>query len=91
MKDTDQKENLTDEIVDIISMAPWWICFILAALSYIITDHFSSEVAHPARTGSFRLSTMILMREIVSYGKFILPAIFSAAGVISLMQKFKRR
>jgi len=91
MKDTDKKENLTNEIVDILSIAPWWVCFILAALSFIITKHFSSEVAYPIRPGSLRLSTMLLIREVVSYGKIIIPAFFSAAGIISLIQKFKQR
>lgn len=89
MKEMQKTSGMTKEILDIMSIIPWWICFILAVLSFIITNHFSHEVVYPIKTGYLRPRTMTFSREILLYGKVILPVIFSAAGIISFAIRFR--
>jgi hypothetical protein len=89
MKEIDKENSTTEDILEIISMFPWWACFALALLSFIMTNHFASDVIEPIKYGTVRLRTMSLSREIIWYGRIILPVLFSIAGVISLVRKFK--
>ena len=89
MKEIDNENNITEDILEIISMFPWWACFLLAILSFMVTNHFSSDVVEPIKYGTITLRTMNIFRDIIWYGKIVLPALFSIAGVISLVRKFK--
>ena len=88
--------SLAEDIAIQASKLPWWVCFVLAYISYIVLDHFAINPGTQLDTTGVQIGTMgsfavkYLYGYIAYFGKFVFPFIFTLAGIGSLLRSKKR-
>lgn len=78
-----RKTSPAEDLVDLISLLPWWACLLLAVVSYLVLHRFAIQPL-PTATGTAQIGAMVtgsMWRALASVGQYLLPAIcvFSAA------------
>ena len=88
--------SMAEDIAIQASKLPWWVCFGLAYISYIVLDHFAINPGTQLDTTGVQMGTMgsfavkYLYGYIAYFGKFVFPSIFIFAGIGSLLRNKKR-
>lgn len=85
-----RKSSPAEDMLDMISMLPWWGGVALALLSYFVLHALAAPVpaasAQPGQIG--QLVSRMLWQSLAYYGQFILPMLCLVGAVISA---FKRK
>ncbi|MCI5157576.1 MAG: hypothetical protein D3906_03900 [Candidatus Electrothrix sp. AUS1_2] len=80
-----REESTAEVIVMLASMMPWWVCLILAFLSWAILHGIAGiEVAKPEGVGTmgdFAVKQMWI--TLAWFGQIVLPALFILGAIIS--------
>lgn len=86
-------DSVAEGIVMAASLLPWWVCLILAFLSWGIMHGIAGiEVAKPTAVGTmgnFAVKQMFV--TFAWFGQIVLPAFFVLAGIISGVKKGKKK
>lgn len=66
-------------------LPPWWLCFLLAALSFLFFDWLGGLRPDPrmARSDMAGYSLLSLLRGLAFVGKYLISALFVFAGIVS--------
>ncbi len=90
-----RRRSDVEELIDIFSLLPWWVCLILAFFSYLIMHHYAIHPGEPVDTTGVHIGTMgsytvkQMYRTFAYFGQMILPFIFGIAGLASVIRKTK--
>lgn len=91
------RKSIADDMVDVFSRLPWWLCLILALISYLVLNHYSIDFKQPVDTTGVQIGTMgaftvrQMYKTLAWFGKFLLPFIFCLAAIVSIIKSFKRK
>jgi len=88
-----KKTGLAEDLLDLVSMLPWWAGVALAVVSYLVLHHFATAVlvtpAQPAQIGEFMVRS--LGATLAGFGQYILPLIcLIGAGVSAWRQSHRQ-
>jgi restriction system protein len=86
-----KRSSAFDDLVDVVSLLPWWACVALAFVSYMLLHQLAA-----APQGTFQPGQMgaVIHRSMIAAfamaGQFIAPVLCLAAAVISFSRRRKR-
>jgi hypothetical protein len=75
------------------SKLPWWLCLVLAALSYFVLDHIASQ---PLPKSQGHLSDIpevtrgAYIYAFASVGRYVLPLIFVIGAALSAVRRLRK-
>jgi restriction system protein len=87
-----KKEKLFDVLLEITSLMPWWCSVLLAVLTYLLLHWYAGTPVPPltlGRTASYLIAT--LPRAVAGVFQYVLPIIFLAGAVISVLAANRRK
>lgn len=88
-----RKTGPAEDLLEIISLMPWWAGVALALVSYVFLHRFELQpvtaTAQPGQLGS--MVTQMLWRSLASVGQYILPLICLAGAGVSAWRRKQRR
>src|SRR5664279_3243699 len=82
-----------EDLIDVLARLPWWICIVLALLSYVVLSRLAAPsapvVIHPGQIGEAITHTM--WKSLAMAGQYLLPIACVVAALISVAGQRKRR
>jgi len=91
------KQSIVEDLMEIISMLPWWVGLVLAVISYIvlslISTHFN-ELASAQVKGVGQMGTLAVNKlygTLAMFGKFVVPGAFIFGSIASVIRQLKVR
>ncbi len=90
-----RKTSPAEDVLDLVSMLPWWAGVALAILSYVVLHAFATQSpvisAAPVPTSQLGQQVVGMLAKILAYyGQFILPAICVAGAGVSAWRRKQR-
>jgi restriction system protein len=87
-----KKSSPAEDLLDLVSMLPWWGGVALAITSYFVLHALAAPVpTTPAQPGQIgQLVTQMLWQSLAYYGQFILPVLCLAGAAISAVKRQQR-
>lgn len=69
-------------------LPPWWLCFLLAAMSYFLLDWLGAQRPDPrmAQGNMAGLTLLSLLRGLAFSGKYVVATLFVFVGILSGMR-----
>jgi len=90
---TRQKTSLLEDMVEVAGKLPWWVCIIMALVSYLILHAFASRpmlpVTGPGQMGEAVRRSMI--STAVLFGQLIVPFAFMTGAILSGIKAFRQK
>lgn len=88
-----RKSSPAEDLLDLISVLPWWGGVALALVSYFVLHALAAPVpAAPAQPGQIgQLVSRMLWQSLAYYGQFILPMLCLVGAVISAFKRKQRQ
>jgi restriction system protein len=86
-----KRTSLAEDLVDVVSMLPWWACLALALGSYFILHQMAvtpQASLQPGQMGGFIQRVMIA--GMATAGQYIVPMLCLIAALISFLRRRKR-
>ena len=88
-----RKTSPAEDLLEIVSMIPWWAGVALAVVSYFLLHRLAMQPvtasAQPGQLGS--MVTQTLWRTLASFGQYIVPLICLAGAGVSVWRRKERR
>lgn len=88
-----RKKSPFEDLIEITSKLPWWVCVVLAIVAYVWLHSVSvSEItalAQPGKIGAFVGQNVF--KTLAEFGQYLLPFVFLLGAAISAYQRYKRR
>jgi restriction system protein len=88
-----RKNNILEDIIEISSKLPWWVCVVLAVIAYAVLHLFAANsvapITGPGQMGDFAAKS--LLRTFAMFGQIILPFAFLIAALVSFINARKQR
>lgn len=83
-----------EEVIDVMSKLPWWICLILALITYLVLHVYASQpLIQPQSPGSTPVSKIYsdaifkgFITTIATFGQYLFPFVFIVAAIISAVK-----
>ncbi len=90
-----KKSHPLDDILDLLAMLPWWVCLLLAALSYMVLHRFAAplQAADFQGTGGAIAGAMMqkaVIHGLASAGQYLVPLLCLAAAAMSAWRRKHR-
>lgn len=81
-----------DVFFDLTSRIPWWVCLAIAAIGYFVLHKIAASPIAPVVPGKMPdVMSDIFLKGIATAGQYIVPILFIAAGIVSLVRnKFSK-
>lgn len=88
-----RKSSPAEDLLDLVSMLPWWGGVALAIASYFVLHALAAPVpTTPAQPGQIgQLVSKMLWQSLAYYGQFILPMLCLLGAAISAFKRKQRR
>lgn len=87
-----ERSSPAEDLLDIMSMLPWWISLLIGLVSYFVLHSFAeAPLIQQAPTSAVELANSVgpmMRRTMCQYFQYIIPVISVFAALISA---FKRR
>lgn len=87
-----KRQSTFEDIIELIAKMPWWICALLAVVSFFVLHNFAAikvtASVKPGDMGNFVAKQMVV--TFAFFGQFILPAALLIGAVISVIRNRKR-
>jgi len=79
------KTSPAEDIVNLVSMLPWWGAVVLAVVTYLALHAYSSQPTAVAATPGQVANSMvpIVFKTVASIAQYVLPLLFLVAAVLS--------
>jgi restriction system protein len=87
-----RKQSTFEDMIDIASYLPWWLCIVLAVASYFLFHQFAIT-AIPTAQGPKEISEVInrqLIRSFAIFLQYIVTLIFGFDAIISAVRQWKK-
>jgi restriction system protein len=80
-----ERTSPLEDIIMIAGRLPWWVCIILAIVSYVVLHHIASVPAPPMKLPNdmSRVVTHGFLPTFGMFGQYILPFAFGMAALVS--------
>lgn len=87
-----RKQSTAEDIIEVTSKFPWWVGFLLAAISYLWLHSIASRGVPQAPAGDMAQSMKgSLIYAFASLAQYFLPFLLGFGGLISLFMSLKRK
>ncbi len=91
-----KKSRPLDDILDLLAMLPWWVCLLLAALSYAVLHRLATplQAADFQGQGSAIAGAMMqkaVIHGLASVGQYLVPLLCLAAAAMSAWRRKHRQ
>lgn len=84
-----RKTGLLDDLLDLLILLPWWLCVLLAPISYAVLHHYAAPLqAANLRSGVVQQA---VIHGLATIGQYLVPALCLLAAVISALRRKQRR
>lgn len=87
-----RKTSTAEDLMEIVSLLPWWVGVLLAVGSYLVLHHWATQpvpsVTHPAQAGSAMTSS--IWRALAMAGQYFVPLICIAGAAVSAWRRRER-
>lgn len=84
-----RKTSLLDDLLDLLILLPWWICVLLAPISYVVLHHYAVPLqASNLRSG---VAQQAVINGLATIGQYLVPALCLLAAVISALRRRQRQ
>jgi len=88
-----KKTNPVEDLMDLMSMLPWWAGVVLALVSYLLLHGIASQpvvvATQPGQMGA--MFTQTLWKTLASVGQYVLPIICLAGASMSAWRRKQRK
>lgn len=87
-----RKSTGADVFFDLTSKLPWWLCLAVAVVAYFALHKYATSPTPPIVPGKVPdLMSEVMLKGFATGGQFILPILFVAAAIVSLVRnKFSK-
>lgn len=89
-----KKSSPLEDVLDLLAMLPWWVCVVLAALSYVVLHRFAAPLQATDFQGSGGPGAMMqkaVIHGLASVGQYLAPLLCLAAAAMSAWRRKHRR
>jgi restriction system protein len=89
-----EKTSPLEDIIMLASHLPWWICIVLALVSYLVLHGIASVPAVPVKNVNKELASSMthgFLTGLAMFGQYILPFVFILAAIVSGIGSIKRK
>lgn len=88
-----RKNSIAEDLVDIVSVLPWWAGCLLAVGSYLVLHFIAGiELAKPTGAGGLGIfAGKQLYVTLASFGQYVFPALFGLGALGSFLKSTKRK
>ena len=87
-----RKQSPFEDLIDIVSMLPWWVGVLLALIAYFVLHHYATAEVVPAESVA-KLGANVasqLGKTLAMFGQYLLPFAFIIGAGISAYGRHKR-
>lgn len=91
-----KKTSPLEDVLDLLSLLPWWVCLVLAAASYMVLSSFAVPIkpSDIQGQGGAMVGTMMqkaLIHGLATTGQYVVPMLCLIAAAISAWRRKQRR
>ncbi len=91
-----KKTSPLEDILDLLSLLPWWVCLVLAAVSYIVLSNLAVPIKPsdiPGQGGAMVGAMMqkAIIHGLATIGQYLVPLMCLIAAAISAWRRKQRR
>lgn len=91
-----KKTSPLEDVLDLLSMLPWWLCVVLAAVSYFLLHRLAVPIqaADLQRQGGAMVGAMMqkaVIHGLATAGQYIVPLLCLAAAALSAWRRKQRQ
>jgi len=89
-----KRTSVFEDIVMIVSMAPWWVGVILAVVSYLVMHAVASRPVMPAGVSPGQVGEAVskgMTTTLAMLGQYLFPAAFGLGAVVSAITSAKTK
>lgn len=91
-----KKASLLEDVLDVLAMLPWWVCLVLAAVSYGVLHPLAMpfQASDIQGQGSALMGTMVqktIVRSLATVGQYLVPVLCLAAAAMSAWRRRQRK
>lgn len=91
-----KKGSPLEDILDLLSLLPWWVCLVLAAVSYVVLSSLAVPIKPSDVQGQGGAMVGAMMQKAVIHGlatigQYLVPMMCLIAAVISAWRRKQRR
>lgn len=88
-----KRTSLLEDLIDLVSLLPWWVGVLLAVISYFVLQPFV-HMGTPHATGISEVGALVqsqMGKTLASFGQYLLPTAFLSGAIVSLIKRKKRK
>ena len=91
-----KKSSPLEDVLDLLAMLPWWVCLVLAAVSYFLLHRLAVPIqaSDIQGQGGAMVGAMIqkaLIHGLANAGQYIVPLLCIAAAALSAWRRKERQ
>ena len=91
-----KKSNPLEDVLDLLAMLPWWVCLVLAAVSYFLLHRLAVPIQASDIQGQGGAIAGAMMQKAVIHGlatagQYIVPLLCIAAAALSAWRRKQRQ
>jgi len=91
-----KKTSPLEDILDLLSLLPWWVCLVLAAVSYIVLSNLAVPIKPSDIQGQGGAMVGAMMQKAIIHGlatigQYLVPLMCLIAAAISAWRRKQRR
>lgn len=93
---TRKKTSPLEDILDLMSLLPWWVCLVLAAVSYAVLSNLAAPIKPSDIQGQGGAMVGVMMQKAITHGlatigQYLAPLMCLIAAAISAWRRKQRR
>ena len=90
-----KKTSPLEDVLDLLAMLPWWVCVVLAAMSYFLLHRLATPIQASDVQGQGGAMVGVMMQKAVIHGlatagQYIVPILCLAAAALSAWRRKQR-
>jgi len=91
-----KKTSPLEDILDLLSLLPWWVCLVLAAVSYVVLNNLAAPIKPSDIQGQGGAMVGAMMQKAIIHGlatmgQYLVPLMCLIAAAISAWRRKQRR
>ena len=91
-----KKTSPLEDVLDLLAMLPWWVCVVLAAMSYFLLHRLATPIQASDVQGQGGAMVGVMMQKAVIHGlatagQYIVPILCLAAAALSAWRRKQRQ
>ena len=91
-----KKSNPLEDVLDLLAMLPWWVCLVLAAVSYFLLHRLAvpiqaSDIQGQGGAIAGAMMQKAIIHGLATAGQYIVPLLCIAAAALSAWRRKQRQ